>query len=117
VILQILHLLLTAVTKAVSTASSLNEAIPERLWCAVRNLVWLQVLNRFGLCEIEAHHFGIRTRIMSLEDIQVSKVSESNTTPLMAIVTPNVLQFATSEAIALVGGQNYVGKVVVQCPH
>ena len=56
-------------------------------------------MNRFGICDFKASHFGLSTHILTSEDLNVS---EGNGL-VVATVTPNVLEFATPEAIALCG--------------
>lgn len=86
-----------------------SGGIPDRVWCVVRDILWIEILQRFGVKSIEREHLGFRRLVLD-----ESIVSQSQDPCIVACLTPKLLQFATTECIRQVGGQEYFGKVKLQ---
>ena len=102
-----LRCLLRAVARLTTEARSL---LPTRLLIVTRDLLWVHVLNRFSLCEIGPEQLGVRAYTLQPQDFPSV---ESSTRPT-ACIYPNLLEFGTCEVIEEIGGQSYVGKLVMQ---
>lgn len=109
--LRNLRALLKAVSAMISQKQNEGE-LPVRVWCVVRDVLWVHLLHRYGLCEIGLEHLGIRVDTLQIEDLSLPE-AHIPVAP-MACITPNFLEFAKPDVISAMGGQAYVGKLTLR---
>ena len=109
--------LLRLILEAVSQIYSINERaniLPVRLWRAIRNLLWVRVLRRFGVCSIKSLDLGVYVDTLCADELPCLS-NPSSLIPTLGVVTPNILQLGTLDTIIKYGGRDYVGKTIVRC--